>query len=157
MTDATLGVIFLAAAAGGAYFINRSQNPSTAALNRKEQKNMVANRAENASMSQLDSGNIRETAAPTLEGKFGGGRMLERVVSTRLARSWRSSELPHLAALKQNVHSSPEEMLTRIQWATKSAFTDSLSKTAYIFDPDRQRPVTQGKIRSKFQISNFLN
>lgn len=151
----TTGVVFLVvAAAGGIYLYNISSKLSPTAMKERKKPSVYA-RAENASESQIVASNVREAAAPTLEGGIkNSGRMLERVVSTRLAESWRNSELPGL----QFGHSNAplDEMLVRAQSATKHVYVGTMDKLNYMFDPDRQRPIIQGRIRNKFQTTNFV-
>jgi len=156
MAEAT-GIAFLAIAIGGAWYIsNHTPKPSVMATTQKKKGNPVSARASNASEMAVDNETVMEAAAPTLQGKWGGGRLIERVTSTRLANSWRNSEMPNMTNQRTNHSLGADEMLVRIRTATKHVLEDTLHKTAYIYDPDRQRPVIQGKIRSVFQTSNFL-
>ena len=94
----TTGVVFLVvAAAGGIYLYNISSQLSPTVLKEKRKPSTIYARAENASESQINAANVREAASPSLEGGIkDSGRMIERVISTRLAESWRDSELPGL-------------------------------------------------------------
>lgn len=157
MGDTATGVAFVVLAVGGAYYLSQS----TKQLNKVDimsarQPNAVTNRADNASRSPIQGTNVFEAESPTFIGTFGGGRLMERVVSTRLAQSWRDAEMPVMASMRRHSNAPLDVMLARVQGGVKSVYNQTLGKTAYILDSEREKGVIQGKIRQKFQIANFL-
>ncbi|MBS0654723.1 MAG: hypothetical protein JSR46_03015 [Verrucomicrobia bacterium] len=157
MTDSATGVAFVVLAVGGAYYLSQSTKQlSKVDIMSAEKKNVVSSRASNASRSSIQGTSVFEAEAPSLIGKFGPGRLMERVVSTRLAQSWRDAEMPIMASMRRHSNAPLDLMLARVQAGVKSVYDQTLGKTAYILDGERERPVIQGKIRQKFQIANFL-
>ena len=157
MSDTATGVAFIVLAVGGAYYLSQSTKQlSKVEIMSATQKNVTSDRATNASRSPIQGTNVFEAEAPSLIGAFGGGRLMERVVSTRLGQSWRDAEMPMMASMRRESNAPLDVMLARVQSGVKSVYAHTMGKTAYILDAERERPVIQGKIRQKFQIANFL-
>jgi hypothetical protein len=151
MGDSATGVAFLVIVAGGAWYL--STHPISSAKKPKA-TSPIESRAENASESQIDPKAVLEASSPSLNGIKGGPRLLERVTNNRLADSWRSSEIPALNMRRDN--GVPlEEQLARAQAVTKMVYSGTMNKTYHLLNEDRPRPMTQGRIRNKFQTTNF--
>lgn len=153
MGDQTTGLVLLVVAAGGAYYISTNSNKMAKKVQAAASQPLNA-RAGNAAESPLVAENIKEASAPTFGGKFGGSRLIERTISTRLAQSWRNSEIPAISRL--NYNRPADETLAQIQGTTQRVYQNTMNKTAYIFSPDRQTPAVQGSIRKSYQVPNFL-
>lgn len=157
MSDTLTGAAFVVLAIGGAYYLSKS----TTKLNHVDvtalPQNKLSTRAGNASRSTIDPDTVLESEAPTFRGRREqGGGLMERVVSTRLAQSWRSAEMPIQAELRRSANLPLGTLLNRIQNGVQSVYSQTIAKTNYVLDSERERPVVQGRIRQKFQIPNFL-
>lgn len=134
-----IGVAVIIGAVGIGYYIST--------LNPPEMKQA------NSSHMQLDQKNVFAAATPALDtGRY--TRALEKAYTTRQAQMNLNADLPQLSGLSKNL--SAGRTLAEIQGRVANIYVDVHQKTDYLFSESRKRPVLQGRIREKNQVTNFL-
>ncbi len=134
-----IGVAGIVAAVGIGYYLSNQKPPEL-----KQAK---------ASRMQLDQDNVFAAATPSLDtGRY--NRALEKAYTTRRAQENLNADFPQLSGLSKNM--SAGRTLSEIQGRVADIYLDVHQKTNYLFSEDKKRPVYQGNIRAKTQVTNFL-
>lgn len=101
----------------------------------------------------MNSNTAHEAMGPSLEGR--GGVTLDRAYSSRVAASERNVMRP-LVAHMRNRNQPVAELLNRTQVGLAEVYRRTPEKTAFMFEQRRRRPLNQGKIRDRFQVTQYV-
>lgn len=118
---------------------------------RSQQQMSSSKQAVMAASIGIDPKQVHEAMGPALSGRdafqFNG-------YSTRTAMDERNTQRPAVSAVPRNA--SADAIVSQVQKVAGAVNADVKRKTAFVYAQRRSTPLHQGKIRDRFQVTNFV-